>query len=503
MSGNEPFNTYHQRYDNWYDTHGAAYCSELLAVRALLPWKGLGLEIGVGSGRFAAPLGVRVGVDPSAAMLKLASARGISVMRGVAERLPFATASFDYALIVTTICFVDDPRAMLREARRVIKPEGSLVIGLVDKGSALGQQYLENRSQSAFYREATFYRAEEVEKMLKESGFPSQDWVQTLFRPLQEMREVESFRAGRGIGAFAVVRGMESLHDTLKEVMKSNGMFQRLADSSAEWLYWRTPEGKMRYISPAAEHITGFSVEELSHFPETCDAIIHSDDHELWRLHVREVDRGGASSPIEFRIVTKQGEMRWISHICRPIHDNSGTFLGISGSNRDITERKQAEEQLRYLSTHDNLTGLYNRAYFDAELGRLAGGREFPISVVMADVDGLKEVNDRHGHAVGDRLLQEAAKVLLAAFRSDDVVARIGGDEFAVLLPGADSAMVKDILKRVESCQAGVNRANSVFRLSLSLGTATAETGESLGEVLKLADERMYREKFGRKGRGA
>ena len=112
-----PFNAYHERYEAWFRRHPAAYHSELLAVRALLPWQGLGLEIGVGTGRFAAPLGISVGLDPSAEMLAYAAERGISSIQGVAEDLPFKNAVFDYGFIVTTICFVDNPKTMLHDKR--------------------------------------------------------------------------------------------------------------------------------------------------------------------------------------------------------------------------------------------------------------------------------------------------------------------------------------------------------------------------------------------------
>jgi diguanylate cyclase (GGDEF)-like protein/PAS domain S-box-containing protein len=501
MPRNAPFDAHHRRYENWFATHAAAYCSELLAVRSLLPWRGLGLEVGVGTGRFAAPLGVRVGVDPSAAMLEYARARGIRVVQGVAEQLPFATASFDYALIVTTICFVDDARAMLREARRIIKPDGCLVIGFIDRESALGQEYLAHQAENVFYREATFYSAKEVERLLSDNGFPCQVWVQTLSGLLPEISEIEPMRAGRGNNAFVVVRGMASLHDKLSKLIEGKEMFRRLTDFSAEWLYWRTPEGEMRYVSPASEEITGYSIEELSKFPETCEAMIHPDDRALWFEHIHEADTEGKVKPIEFRILTKQGEIRWISHLCRPIYDKNGEFMGISGSNRDITVTKLAEERLRYLGTHDNLTGLYNRAYFEAEVERLARGRQFPIGVVMADVDGLKEVNDKFGHVAGDQLLQQAAKVLLDTFRAEDVIARVGGDEFAILLPGANADEVNEILKRVRASQEIFKCANHKCTLSLSLGFATARTGKGLLKAFKIADERMYQEKFNRKHR--
>lgn len=200
-----PFEAHHQRYEAWFEKHEAAYISELLALRPFVPWEGYGIEIGVGSGRFAVPLGVQVGVDPSPAMLFHASARGIKVVEGVAENLPFEVGTFDYALVVTTICFVDSPAKMLAEAHRVLKPGGRLVIGFIDRESALGQDYLAHQDESVFYREATFISADEVEQLLLETGFSIDAWGQTLARLLPETREIESLRAGRGQCAFVVV----------------------------------------------------------------------------------------------------------------------------------------------------------------------------------------------------------------------------------------------------------------------------------------------------------
>lgn len=199
------FESHHARYEAWFGRHEAAYISELLALRPFLPWEGRGIEIGVGSGRFAAPLGVQVGVDPSPAMLVHAAARGIETVRGSAEQLPFADGSFDYALVVTTICFVDSADAMLAEARRVLKPRGRLVIGFIDRDSALGRHYLAHQAESVFYREATFFSADEVARLLIASGFTIDAWGQTLAHPLPETREIEPLRPGYGQCAFVVV----------------------------------------------------------------------------------------------------------------------------------------------------------------------------------------------------------------------------------------------------------------------------------------------------------
>jgi SAM-dependent methyltransferase len=206
----EPFVRHHRRYDEWFERHRAAYLSELLAVRALLPWEGRGLEIGVGTGRFAGPLGVKFGIDPAGETLGYALARGVSVARAVAEALPFAETVFDYALVVTTICFVDDARAMLLEIARVLRPGGKLVIGLIDRESALGKDYVAHREENVFYRSATFYSAAEVEALLKETGFSHLVWVQTLSTPLSEIHEIEPISAGSGRAAFLVVRAQTS-----------------------------------------------------------------------------------------------------------------------------------------------------------------------------------------------------------------------------------------------------------------------------------------------------
>lgn len=203
-----PFKLHHRRYDEWFVRHPTAYHSELLAVRALLPWQGLGLSIGIGTGRFAAPLGVKTGVDPSREVLAYASNRGVAVVQGIAEALPFSNCSFDYALCVTTICFVDDARAMLSEAYRVVKPGGGVVIGFIDRASGLGQHYLTYKSQNVFYREATFYSAAEVEQLLLGTGFAEPAWVQTLSKPLTDIREIEAIRGGYGQGAFVAVKAI-------------------------------------------------------------------------------------------------------------------------------------------------------------------------------------------------------------------------------------------------------------------------------------------------------
>lgn len=167
---------------------------------------------------------------------------------------------------------------------------------------------------------------------------------------------------------------------------------------------------------------------------------------------------------------------------------------------RDITEQIEAENQLKYLSTHDALTRIYNRAYFETELERLQNSRLFPISIVMADLDGLKYVNDNQGHAAGDELLRQTANLLRESFRTEDVVARIGGDEFGILISNTGVDAVHNAIKRVRSRIQQYNKSHPDLKIKLSIGVATSRIGESLEDTSKRADRKMYEDKSTHKG---
>ena len=206
MTHTTVFESKYEQYDSWFLRHKLAYQSELLAVRALLPYQGVGLSIGVGTGRFAAPLGIQFGLDPVAEMLAYAKKREVTPILGTAETLPFMNDSFDYALSVTTICFVDDARAMLREAKRILKPQGTLTIGFIDRDTKLGQHYLKHQADSLFYQEAKFFSSEDIKTLLQETGFSKLSWVQTLFCLPEENNVIEPITSGYGQGAFVVVK---------------------------------------------------------------------------------------------------------------------------------------------------------------------------------------------------------------------------------------------------------------------------------------------------------
>ena len=165
-------------------------------------------------------------------------------------------------------------------------------------------------------------------------------------------------------------------------------------------------------------------------------------------------------------------------------------------SNMDITERKMAEQQLSYISLHDMMTGLYNRAFFEEEMRRIEKSRVRPVSLLIGDMDNLKKINDLHGHQAGDVALQSIANILKKCFRPDDLIARIGGDEFSVLLPNVNPEQLEQVKNRVLDQVELYNQSNSEnIQLSLSIGSGTAHAGDLLVDVFKLADKCMYQVK--------
>lgn len=203
----EPFEQHPDRYDRWFDRHSAVFAAEVRALRSLRPPGGRGLAIGVGTGRFAQALDIEDGVDPSAEMRQRAQQRGLRVRDGTAEDLPYDDDQFDVALLVTTICFVDNVEQSLAEAHRVLAPGGTLLIGLVDRESLLGQRYEAKKEDHPFYYAAHFHTTEEVVATMRAVGFREFAFRQTLVHPLDEVGEQEPVKHGYGEGAFVGIRG--------------------------------------------------------------------------------------------------------------------------------------------------------------------------------------------------------------------------------------------------------------------------------------------------------
>ena len=202
-----------ERYDNWFETHKNIYSSELKALQKALPG-GNGLEIGAGSGRFAQPLGVKVGTDPSINMLRLAKKRGVEAVQGVGEALPFKDCTFDFVLIVVTLCFVEEPEYVLREACRVLRSGGMLIVGEINKGSSWGRLYEAKRNKSNFYKIATFYSSNDIIEMFDKVEIGYLESYQTLLQPPGVFEIEEDPENGADRGGFVVIVGVKNHFST-------------------------------------------------------------------------------------------------------------------------------------------------------------------------------------------------------------------------------------------------------------------------------------------------
>jgi diguanylate cyclase (GGDEF)-like protein/PAS domain S-box-containing protein len=240
----------------------------------------------------------------------------------------------------------------------------------------------------------------------------------------------------------------------------------------------------------------GYTIDEIVGTP--VESLVPKrllDAHRERRLgyHARPTTRRMGDTPRTLWGARKDGSEFPVDVSLSPFVSNEVTY--VIAIVRDVSYRAKVEQRLRHMSTHDALTGLYNRGFFDEEVSRLDRGRE-RIGIVIADLDGLKVINDRFGHAKGDQLLQQAAAVLHRSFRAEDVVARLGGDEFGALVPRATDAELAKIVARVRT-HARESPDEGGMPLSLSIGATTAEPG-GLGEALRAADEAMYAEKRSR-----
>lgn len=208
-----PFDLHLDQYEQWFETNRLAYLSEIEAIKKVWQPQGETMEIGIGSGLFAVPLSIKHGVEPSASMREKAAERGIAVLDGVAESLPYNDASFDSVLMVTTICFVNDPLQALKEAFRVLKPSGDLVLAFVDKESPIGQMYLQHKEESLFYKEATFFGVNEIKTLLHQAGFRISASYQTIFHSLDQLTDIEQPKPGFGEGSFVVIQAHKQLEN--------------------------------------------------------------------------------------------------------------------------------------------------------------------------------------------------------------------------------------------------------------------------------------------------
>lgn len=204
-----PFNSFTNEYETWFKINENMFQSELLALMQVIPFGKKGLEIGIGSGIFAEQLNIEFGIDPSENMLAFARKRGRIVVNGVAENLPYPDASFDFAAFITSLCFVENPEKAIREAFRILKPDGDIIIAIIDKDTPFGQSLEIGKEQSKFYKDAYFFSIPEIIKLLETIHFKITCIYQTLVNP-NNNNDIEQPIKGFGKGSFVVIKGKKT-----------------------------------------------------------------------------------------------------------------------------------------------------------------------------------------------------------------------------------------------------------------------------------------------------
>lgn len=276
-----------------------------------------------------------------------------------------------------------------------------------------------------------------------------------------------------------------------KQLEESKEKYRQLVENVNEIIYILDENARITYITPNAKSISGYSVEELLN--RRFIDFVHPDDLQ-GRMEQFKRIMAGSNEATEYRFITKDGSVAWVRTNAKPVV-KEGKVVGVQGVLADITARKEAEEKIRYLSFHDSLTGLYNRAYLDEEMKRLDTERQLPISIIMGDLNGLKLVNDIYGHKTGDEMIFWAANILKEVCRQEDIIARLGGDEFVILLPKTREEKARSICRRIKNKSKSVSVKD--IPLSISLGAAAKNTtDEDLMEVFNMAEDDMYKTKL-------
>lgn len=282
------------------------------------------------------------------------------------------------------------------------------------------------------------------------------------------------------------------------ELKKESKLLETTLVSVGDGVISCDKNGHVLFINRVAEELTGWQKKEALGKPiETVFSIINDSNREKAGNIVAEVIKTKEIRELDNHtlLIAKDGIERTIEDSAAPIIDANGDVLGVVLVFRDYTEKKQKLDQIEYLSYHDQLTGLYNRRFYEEELSRMDTPRNLPFSLIMGDVNGLKLVNDSFGHVMGDELLKKAAKTIVKACRADDVVARLGGDEFVVLLPKTDQLEAEEIINRIEEL-AKAEKVGTV-ELSISFGFETKfNEEEDIQRIFKRAEDYMYRRKL-------
>ncbi len=300
-------------------------------------------------------------------------------------------------------------------------------------------------------------------------------------------------------GMLSVAFDVTEQKRTEEALQKSEERYRTLVENQGEGVCIISSSFIFEYVNLATEVIVGRPVEDL--VGHSLLEILPPDQIQILDNQMTFRQKGKPGS-YELIILRPEGKRRNLLVTSTPRFDLNGNFIGSFAVFRDITDRKRTEDHLHYHSYHDSLTGLYNRFSFEEEVARLEKKAAETVTVVMVDIDNLKEINDNEGHLIGDEAIRRVATALQMTFRAEDMIARFGGDEFIILLQNTSREGLTNSIERLHQNLSLANlNWESHYPISISIGGVVSQAGESLHETIAKADHRMYLDKKNKKGR--
>jgi len=293
---------------------------------------------------------------------------------------------------------------------------------------------------------------------------------------------------GSLLGRLAVLR---------RRLRQKSQEFRAIVDIAQEFTYLRRVDGQYEYVSPSCTAFTGYSQQDFFAQPNLMDRLIHPDDQPRWRSHIHHINDRGEPESFDMRLITKDGAVRWFTHICAPVYDERGRQIGVRSTNVDITQRKEDQARIERMAHYDPLTNLPNRRLLEQELARRTAAQH-PFAVLFLDLSRFKNVNDSLGHAFGDQLLQRVAQRLQHTCPDGALLCRFGGDEFVIVLPQAvDKGAALDFARRLlNEIERPLLIDSSELRISGNVGVACyPDDGSDSAALIRNADTAMYRAK--------
>ena len=278
------------------------------------------------------------------------------------------------------------------------------------------------------------------------------------------------------------------LQQTVDSLRESGENYRVLLEESSDPIFMISPDGIYRYANAAFAESVGKRLNKIIG-RRIWDVFPEKDANNRFAI-VKWVIENEETKVMDVRVSQKDGEYYYIS-TAKPVFNDDHKMIAVICTSKDITERKKIEGELRYVVSHDSLTGLYNRHFFLTELQRIQHSRLFPISIVMIDLDKLKDTNERFGQKTGDEMLRKTGAILKKTFRTEEIIARIGGDEFAVILPQTGETGLSDIISRLSK---DIEKEQDPL-LHLSLGSGTAKEGDSLTDLIQQVEAQIFQNK--------